>query len=78
MFIDAETYLLTKTIITVNVPQIGGNVEQTVLVSDYRLVDDVKVAYQVKSVNQFQTLSITATKVEQNTAIDEKMFSKPE
>jgi hypothetical protein len=78
IFIDAETYLLTKTIITVNVPQIGGNVEQTVLVSDYRVVDDVKVAYQVKSVNQFQTLSITATKVEQNTAIDEKMFSKPE
>jgi len=78
MFLDAETYLLTKTIITVNVPQIGGNVEQTVLMSDYRAVDDVKVAYQVKSVNQFQTLSITVTKVEQNTAIDEKMFSKPE
>jgi hypothetical protein len=32
----------------------------------------------VKSINQFQTLLITATKVEQNTAIDEKMFSKPE
>ena len=78
MFFDAETYLLTKTIITVNVPQIGGNVEQTVLTSDYRVVDEVKVAYQVKSVNQFQTLSITTTKVEQNTAIDEKMFSKPE
>jgi hypothetical protein len=78
MFFDAETYLLTKTIITVNVPQIGGNVEQTVLTSDYRVVDEVKVAYQVKSVNQFQTLSIATTKVEQNTAIDEKMFSKPE
>lgn len=78
MLIDAETYLLAKTIITVNVPQIGGDVEQTVVVSDYRDVDGVKVPYQIQSINQFQTISITATKVEQNMAIDDKMFSKAE
>ena len=78
MFIDAETYLLAKTVVTVNVPQVGGDVEQTILVSDYRDVDGVKVAYQIRSVNQFQTISVTATKVEQNTSVDDGMFSKPE
>jgi hypothetical protein len=78
MFIDAETYLLAQTIMTINVPQVGGNVDQTIAVSDYRVVNDVKIPYQIKSINQFQTLSITATKVEQNTAIEEQNFSKPE
>jgi hypothetical protein len=78
MFIDAETYLLAKTIITVNMPQIGSDVEQTIIVSDYHDVDGVKVPYQVRSINQFQTISITATKVEQNMAVDDQMFSKPE
>jgi hypothetical protein len=78
MFFDAETYLLARTVVTVNVPQIGGDVEQTVVLSDYRDVDGVKIPFQIRSINQFQTLSITATKVEQNTAIDDAMFSKPE
>ena len=78
LFIDAETYALTKTVITLNVPQLGADVEQTTLVSDYRDVDGIKVPYQVRSINQFQTITITVAKVEQNVAIDEKMFSKPE
>jgi hypothetical protein len=78
MFIDAETYLLAKTIMTVNVPQVGGDVEQTLVVADYRDVDGVKVAYQVRSSNQLQTISVTITKVEQNIAVDDQMFSKPE
>jgi hypothetical protein len=78
LFIDAETYLLVKTVVTVNVPQIGGDVEQTVVVSDYRDIDGVKVAYQTRSSNQFQTVSATATTIEQNTSVDDGMFSKPE
>jgi outer membrane lipoprotein-sorting protein len=78
IFIDAETYVLAKTVLTVNVPQLGTDVEQTSLVSDYRDVDGVKVPYQIRSINQFQTVSVTTTKVEQNVPIDEKMFSKPE
>src|SRR6478672_7292456 len=42
VFIDADTYVLTKTVITVNVPQLGTEVEQTTLVSDYRDVDGIK------------------------------------
>jgi hypothetical protein len=78
MFIDAETYLIVKTVVTINVPQIGGDIEQTVVVSDYRDVDGVKVPYQIRSTNQLQTVSMTATKVEQNTSVDDGMFVKPE
>jgi hypothetical protein len=77
MFFDAETYLLVKSIISVNVPQLG-DVEQTTLISDYRDVDGLKIPYKVQSVNQFQTVTITFTKVEQNAPIDDKMFAKPE
>ncbi len=78
LFIDADTYLLVKTVITINVPQIGSDVEQTVTVSDYRDVDGMKVPYRIESNNQFQTVSVVTTKVEQNTTIDDGMFSKPE
>ena len=78
MFFDAETYLLVQTIVTVNVPQVGADVEQTVFVSDYRDVDGVKVPYRLQSINQFQTISITTATVEQNKPIDDRMFSKPE
>jgi outer membrane lipoprotein-sorting protein len=77
MFVGAEDYLLLKTVITINVPQLGSSVEQTVEFSDYRDVNGVKVAYTFRSANQFQTFTITATKVEHNTEIDDKSFSKP-
>jgi len=76
MFIDADTYLLAKTVVAISVPQIG-DIEQTVDVSDYRTVDGVKVPYLTRSSNQFQTVSVTVTTVEQNTPIDDAMFSKP-
>ncbi|HUK34683.1 MAG TPA: hypothetical protein VLV86_12260 [Vicinamibacterales bacterium] len=78
LFIDAETYALSKTVVSVNVPQVGGDIEQSTVLSDYRDVDGVKVPYQVKSINQFQTVSITISKVDQNTAIDDAIFSKPQ
>jgi hypothetical protein len=78
MFIDAESYLIIKTVAAINVPQAGGDVEQTTQVSDYRDIDGVKVPFRIQAINQFQTVSITATKVEQNIAIDERMFSKPD
>ena len=43
-----------------------------------RDVDGLKIPYKVQSVNQFQTVTITFTKVEQNAPIDDKMFAKPE
>jgi outer membrane lipoprotein-sorting protein len=77
MFFDAETYMLLKSVITVNVPQLGSDLEQTVEFSDYRDVDGVKVAFRARSSSQIQSLTITLSKVEQNTPIDDSMFSKP-
>ena len=78
MFIDADSYVMIKSVVTINVPQAGGDVEQTTQVSDYRDLDGVKVPYRIQSINQFQTVSFTATKVEQNIAIDDRMFSRPD
>jgi outer membrane lipoprotein-sorting protein len=76
-FFDAETYLLVKSVVTVNVPQLGTALEQTVDLSDYRDVDGVRVPYRTRSVNQVQSLTITFTKVEHNTAIEDSAFAKP-
>jgi outer membrane lipoprotein-sorting protein len=76
-FMDAETYLLVKSVVTVNVPQLGTSLEQTVEMSDYRDVDGVKVPYRTRSVNQVQSLTITFAKVEHNKAIDDSSFAKP-
>jgi outer membrane lipoprotein-sorting protein len=77
VYIDAESYLIVRTVVTLNVPQLGTDVEQTVDMSDYRDVDGVKVAFHTRSANQLQTITITFTKVEQNIPIDDAMFSKP-
>ncbi len=77
MFVDAENGLLLKTVVTVNVPQLGTSIEQAVEFTDYRDVDGVKVPFRARSVNQLQSLTITLTKVEHNTAIDDRTFAKP-
>jgi len=75
-YVDAETYLPARTIITAEIPQMG-KVEQMVDPSDYREVDGIKIAYQMKLTNAMQSISMKFTKIENNVTIDEKMFSKP-
>jgi len=75
-YVDAETYLPARTIITAEIQQMG-KVEQMVDPSDYRDVDGIKVAYQMKLTNAMQSISMKFTKIENNVTIDEKMFSKP-
>jgi hypothetical protein len=77
MFVDAQNSMLLKSVVTVNVPQLGTDIEQAVEYSDYRDVDGVKVPFRARSINQLQSLTITLTKVEHNTAIDERTFAKP-
>ena len=76
LFLDPQTYLVFRTATTVNSPQLGGDVEQTTELSDYRTVDGVKVAFRVVTSNPAQTLTIAMTKVEHNVAIDDAMFVK--
>jgi hypothetical protein len=76
MFLDAETYLLIRLITTVNSAQLGGDIEQTTDLSDYRAVDDVKVPFRLVTANAVQTVNITLDKVEHNVAIDDAAFAK--
>jgi zinc protease len=74
LFFDAETYLIVRTVSTINSPQTGGDVEQTSDLSDYRAVDGVKVAFQVTNSNALQSAVIKLTKVEHNVALDDALF----
>ena len=77
MYFDAESYLPVKTMVTVNVPQVGGDVEQTVEQLDYREVDGLKVPFQITGSSSLQTYTITFTNVAHNVEVDQSVFSKP-
>jgi len=77
-YIDAETYMPTKTVVKINVPQIGGDLEQTTEMSDFRDVEGVKVPFEIKTSSAIQTLTVKVSTVEQNTPIDQTLFSKPD
>lgn len=75
-FIDAETYLPLKVVLKIDVPQVG-EVEQTAELSDFRVVDGVKLPFSVKSSSDVQNFTVAISKVEHNVKIDEALFSKP-
>jgi outer membrane lipoprotein-sorting protein len=76
-YIDAESFLPIKTVAKVNVPQAGGELEQTTETSDFRDVDGVKIPFHVRSQSPIQTVTIVLSSVENNTQIDPSLFSKP-
>lgn len=76
-FIDAETFLMVKNVAKVDVPEMGGEIEQVTQLGDYRPVAGLKVPYSVKITNSAQTIALTVSKVEANVPIDEALFSKP-
>jgi hypothetical protein len=75
--IDAETYLPLRTIVKVDVPQLGQQVEQATDFFDYRAVDGVKTPFRLKASSQVQNYTIAITKAENNVPVDEALFSKP-
>ncbi len=77
MLVDSETFMLLQQVITVNVPELGGDVEQVSELSDYRDVDGVKVPYTFKSTNIAQTITAKLADVKHNVEIDDSSFSKP-
>jgi outer membrane lipoprotein-sorting protein len=76
-FIDVQSFMVVKTIMTVNVPQVGGDIEQVVEFSDFRDVDGVKVAFATTSTNSVQTIKATITEVKHNTEIADASFVRP-
>ena len=75
-FIDAESFLPVRSMVKISTPQ-TGELEQTADSSDFRDVDGVKVPFSVKLTNAMQGVTMTFTKVENNIAVDDKMFVKP-
>jgi len=76
-FYDAESYLLLRVVMRINTPELGGEIEQTSDMSDYRDVDGVKVPFQVSVVNPIQTVTMKLTTVENNKPLDDAMFARP-
>jgi hypothetical protein len=74
-FVDAESYLPVRTMITVDLPQVG-TVEQTAEASDFRDVDGVKTPFKLQVSSSVQGFTITFSKIENNVAVDDKLFSK--
>ena len=77
-FIDAETFMLVRTMVSVNVPQLGGPIEQTSDFSDFRDVDGIKIPHATRTSNPVQTITATVTDVKQNVEIDDSSFAKPD
>jgi len=75
-YIDAETYLVLKNVIKLDVPQFG-EIEQTSEFADYRVVDGVKLPFHVRTTSSVQNFTIIVTKVEHNVRIDPALFVKP-
>jgi len=76
--IDAETYLPARIVVKLDVPEAGGEVEQTSDVSDYRVVDGIKIPFAIKVSSAIQSFTIAVTKVEHNLKIDPALFAKPD
>ena len=75
-FLDPETYLVIRSVSLVDSPQGGDQIEQTSDLSDYRTVDDVKVAHRVVLTSPVQNVTLTFKTIEHNVPIDDAMFAK--
>jgi hypothetical protein len=76
-YIDAESYLPMKMVIKLEVPPVGGEIEQTTEFLDYKEVDGIKLPFRLRSSSTVQNFTITVAKVEHNVKVDETLFSKP-
>jgi outer membrane lipoprotein-sorting protein len=76
-YVDASNYLVTRVQMNTEAPELGGEIEQTSEMSDYRSVEGVKVPFLTRVTNKFQVITITLENVEHNRPIDDAMFAKP-
>lgn len=76
-FIDAQTMMPVRFSLTVNVPQVGADVEQTTTLEDYREVDGIKMPFKLTSSSSLQSFTVALDKVAHNIEVDEKLFVKP-
>lgn len=76
-FVDVETMLPVRFVMSVNVPELNADIEQTTDLTGYRDVDGVKVPFKLTSSSSAQSFTVELSKVEHNVTVDDKLFSKP-
>jgi outer membrane lipoprotein-sorting protein len=76
VWIDATTLLPVKSVTTVETAETGP-LEHTVVLSDFREVDGLKVPFKMVGSSAIQTFTIVVTKVEHNVEVDPARFAKP-
>jgi len=74
MYFDAQSGLLVRQTTHINSDQ--GPLDQTIDLSDYRAVGDVKVPFHVVNGTPIQTVTISYTNVEHNVPLDDSLFKK--
>ncbi|MFD2520985.1 outer membrane lipoprotein-sorting protein [Emticicia soli] len=70
-YIDAKTYLLTKTKASAN------GQEAEISFSDYKDVDGIKFAYTMDIVSQMGAIAFITNKIKINAPVDENTFKRP-
>jgi outer membrane lipoprotein-sorting protein len=77
LFFETNSLMLVKTVMTVNVPQLGGDIEQVVEFSDFRDVDGITLPHTTKAVNPAQSVSAKMTQITHNASLDDSSFARP-
>jgi outer membrane lipoprotein-sorting protein len=75
MFFDATSFMLVRTTSTIDAAELG-TVQQVSDMSDFRTVDNMKVAFSMTQLVGDQSIVLKFTKIEHNVAIDDSVFVK--
>jgi outer membrane lipoprotein-sorting protein len=76
LYFDAQTWQLIRSAAKVNIPEAGGELEQTNDPSDYRDVDGVKIPFTVLASSPVQTITLRFQKIEHNKPLDDAIFGR--
>ena len=78
LYIDAKTYLVHKTISKAS-NQMGMEVDQEIISTDYRKVEGIMVAHEIRILQDgVEFLTMTFTDVAINTGLEDSLFKKEE
>lgn len=75
-YIDAESYLEIRQVITTDDPNAGA-FAMTIDLLDFREVDGIKLPFQINATSAVQNFTVIVSKVTHNQAIDAALFSRP-
>jgi outer membrane lipoprotein-sorting protein len=75
--VDAETWLVLRTVVRLDIPDMGGEIEQISEPSNYRSVDGITLPFTVVTSTSVQKVTLRFDKIEHNKPLDDAMFARP-